>query len=85
MLNQWTLCTPQEDLQSDEELRQIFGEEAIVSRLGRYNLIHLDSPDPEEVARREAEFNPADLFEDDCPLCQMLMEQGANVVYDDGA
>lgn len=83
MLHQWTLCTPQENFQSDEELKKIFGEEAVISRVGRYNLIHLDNPSPDELARREADFDPSKLFEDDCPLCQMLMEQGANVVYDE--
>lgn len=69
---------------SDEELRSLFGEDAIVTRLGQYNLIHLDNPDPEEIERRRAEFNPDELFDDDCPLCRMLRAQPANVVYDGG-
>jgi hypothetical protein len=67
---------------ADEELRRTFGEKAIVSRVGPFNLIHLDQPSPEEVERRMAEFDPNEFFEDDCPLCKMLREQGGNIVYD---
>lgn len=69
---------------SDEELRKLFGNGAVISRVGKYNLIHLDSPSQEEVDRRVADFDPDDLFEDDCPLCQLLREGGGNVVFDDG-
>jgi hypothetical protein len=69
--------------ENEESLRELFGEDAIISRVGRFNLVHLDQPDQEEIARRVAEFDPNELFEDDCPLCQMLRKQGGNVVYDD--
>ncbi|HLV02662.1 MAG TPA: hypothetical protein VKZ59_15430 [Acidobacteriota bacterium] len=78
----WTLVSHSDPNQSDEELKQIFGSEAIISRVGNFNLIHLDSPDPAEIKKREAEFSPDSLFEDDCPLCQMMKEQGGSVVYD---
>jgi len=68
--------------QSDEELKDVFGENVVVSRIGPFNLIHLDNPSPELVERRIAEFDPDNLFEDDCPLCKMLREEGGNVVYD---
>ena len=83
MTEEWSLVTHNGNSESDEELRELFGPDAIISRLGRFNLVHLDSPSPEEVERRVAEFDPEDLFEDDCPLCRMLREQGGNVVYDD--
>lgn len=78
----WTLVSHSDPEQSDEELKQIFGHSAIVSRVGNFNLIHLDNPGPEEVERRVAEFSPDSLFEDDCPLCRMMKEQGGSVVYD---
>ena len=82
MSSPWTLATINSSFQSDDELRDIFGENAVVSRVGRFNLIHLDNPSPETVEQRIGEFDPNDLFEDDCPLCSMLREEGGNVVYD---
>ena len=67
--------------EDEDELKRIYGEDAVITRLGKYNLIHLDHPDPEEVERRLGEFDPDELYEDDCPLCQMLRIQGSNVVY----
>jgi hypothetical protein len=83
MLQDWTLVCQSGGGQSEGELRDIFGPGAIISRVGHFNLIHLDQPSPEEVARRVREFDPDDLFEDDCPLCQMMKDEGGNVVYDD--
>jgi hypothetical protein len=77
----WTIVSSDSAVQSENELKRVFGEEAIISRVGSFNLVHLDHPSPEEVAKRIAEFDPNDLFEDDCPLCQMLRDQGGNVVY----
>ncbi|UCF36639.1 MAG: hypothetical protein JSU96_17770 [Acidobacteriota bacterium] len=70
-------------VESDAELKEIFGEEAVISRVGKFNLIHLDHPSEDEIERRVEEFDPNDLLEDDCPLCRMLRDQGGNVVYDD--
>lgn len=72
-----------ESHQSDDELKRLFGDGAVISHVGRFNLVHLDDPSPAELERRVREFNPDDLFEDDCPLCCMLREQGGNVVFDD--
>ena len=77
------LVTARESQQSDRDLKDLFGEDAIISRIGRFNLIHLDHPTPETVQQRIGEFDPDDLFEDDCPLCRMLREEGGNVVYDE--
>ncbi|MGH9341748.1 MAG: hypothetical protein ACRD1R_19710 [Acidobacteriota bacterium] len=84
MLDQQTVVVSRIPSFSDGELREMYGEDIVISRVGRFNLVHLDSPDPEEVIRRIAEFDPADLFEDDCPLCQMLREEGGNVLYGEG-
>jgi hypothetical protein len=61
----------------------LYGDQALVTRVGRYNLVHLDNPSPEEIERRVAEFDPNDLFEDDCPLCRMLRDEPCDVVYDE--
>lgn len=68
--------------QSTKELKRMFGRNAVVSRIGKFNLIHLDNPSPEEEARRVRHFNPDSLFEDDCPICTMMKKRGGNVIYD---
>ena len=83
MPKDWNICTVRASHQSEEDLKDTFGENAIVSRIGAFNLIHLDNPSPELVENRIAEFDPDELFEDDCPLCKMLREEGGNVVYDE--
>ncbi|RPJ87334.1 MAG: hypothetical protein EHM18_01655 [Acidobacteria bacterium] len=82
MSERWCLLNSSPRPRTEEELRGLYGDHALITRLGQYNLIHLDSPDPEEIARRTSEFDPDDLFEDDCPLCQMLKNEHCDVVYD---
>jgi hypothetical protein len=67
---------------SDEELKRMFGDDAVITRVGRFNLVHLDNPSQEELDRRIREFDPREYFEDDCPLCRMMREEGGNIVYD---
>ncbi|MEJ2078388.1 MAG: hypothetical protein P8020_14590 [Acidobacteriota bacterium] len=67
---------------SDEELKRMFGDNAVITRVGRFNLVHLDNPSQEELDRRIREFDPREYFEDDCPLCRMMREEGGNIVYD---
>ena len=83
MQESWTMFNQPGTVETDEELRGIFGEAAVISRVGKFNLIHLDNPSQDEVERRVEQFDPNELLEDDCPLCRMLREQGGNVVYDD--
>ena len=66
----------------EKDLKRMFGKNAVVSRIGKFNLIHLDNPSPQEEARRVKNFDPDSLFEDDCPICSMLKKQGGNVIYD---
>ncbi len=68
--------------QREKDLKRMFGKNAVVSRIGKFNLIHLDNPSPQEEARRVRNFNPDNLFEDDCPICRMMKKQGGNVIYD---
>jgi hypothetical protein len=68
--------------ESDEALRRVYGEHALFSRVGTFTLVHLDSPSPEDIARRVAEFDPDEFFFDDCPLCQSARAEGGHVVFD---
>jgi hypothetical protein len=70
------------DRESDEALKKVYGNDAVISRVGRFTLIHLDRPTPETVHSRDTEFDPADFFFDDCPLCSMAKEEGGHIIFD---
>jgi hypothetical protein len=67
---------------SDRELRALYGQDVVISRKGRFVLVHLDRPNTQLVRSRTQEFDPEEFFCPDCPLCQMLMESGV-IVFDD--
>lgn len=69
-------------VESDESLRSIYGESALFSRVGSFTLVHLDRPSADEIARRNAEFDPNEFFFDDCPLCISARESGGHIVFD---
>jgi hypothetical protein len=68
---------------SDAELKTIYGKHAIISRVGKYNLIHLDYPSPQEIRSRIEEIKSGGAHDgdDDCPLCRAQKEMGGEVVY----
>ena len=68
--------------ESDDALRRVYGENARFSRVGAFTLVHLDDPSPEEMHRREAEFDPDEFFFDDCPLCEAAKSEGGHIVFD---
>lgn len=70
--------------QSDERLREIYGQHAVFSRAENITLVHLDSPLPETIERRTAEFNPEKYWADDCPLCRYQRERGGHIVMGAG-
>lgn len=62
-----------------------FGKDVLVTRMGKINIVHTDSPDAETIRKRieeviheEIDGNP---FEDDCPLCQDMKNHPYDVVY----
>jgi hypothetical protein len=67
---------------SAEQLRRIYGEHAMISRVDRFVLVHLDNPSEDEIHRRIEEFNPDDFFFDDCYLCQLAKQEGGHVIFD---
>lgn len=83
MAETWSILSQQGTEESEEELRKLFGEDAIITRVGRFNLVHLDQPSPQELDRRIREFDPDQFLDDDCPLCRLLREQGGSLVYDE--
>lgn len=69
---------------SDERLREIYGEHAVFSRVENITLVHIDSPSPETIERRTAEFDPRMYWTDDCPLCSYQREHGGHIVMGEG-
>ncbi len=67
---------------SDEEIAFLYGKDAVISRKGRFLLVHLDRPSRDVVKARTREFDPDQFFDADCPVCQ-LVKQGGVVVFDD--
>ena len=69
---------------SDERLREIYGQHAVFSRVENITLVHIDSPSPETIERRTAEFDPRKYWTDDCPLCRYQREHGGHIVMGAG-
>jgi hypothetical protein len=67
---------------TDREIRARYGPDAVISRTRGFVLVHLDRPDPALVAARNAGFDPDEVFEADCPLCQ-IQRASRTFVYDD--
>jgi hypothetical protein len=67
---------------ADGELRVLYGRNAVISKKGRFTLVHLDNASPEVIRQRRREFDPATFFCEDCPLCGLLKESGV-IVFDD--
>jgi len=67
--------------ESDESLLAVYGDDATISRIGLFTLVHLDSPSPETVVQRTSEFDPLEFFFDDCELCRASLDQGGLFVF----
>ena len=65
-------------------IAKVYGENALVSRVNGYNIIHLDDPSEEQIQQRIKEILDGhidDDLEDDCPLCQSMKGQPCDIVY----
>ena len=67
---------------SDDEIFFIYGKNAVISRKGRFTLVHLDRPTTELVRVRTENFEPDEFFDCNCPICA-LTKEGGIVVFDD--
>lgn len=70
------------EFESDESLRRVYGDHAIFQRVGAFTLVHLDTPTPDVLEKRQAEFSPDEYFFDDCPLCQHARDSGGHIIFD---
>jgi hypothetical protein len=69
---------------SDEEILFMYGKQTVISRKGRFTLIHLDRPSAELVRARTETFDPDEFFNCDCRVCALTKESGI-VIFDDSA
>ncbi len=77
-----SLMSKEDDaFESEDDLRRVYGDEAVFSRVGIFTLVHLDNPSPETIAIRIKEFDPGEFFFDDCPLCEASRNHGGHIVY----
>jgi hypothetical protein len=67
---------------SDEEILFMYGKNAVISRKGRFTLVHLDRPSAELVRARTESFDADEFFKCDCRICELAKEGGV-VIFDD--
>ena len=62
-----------------------YGEKALVTKLGKVNIVHLDNPSRETIRQRIEEVIREQItgedFDDDCPLCQDLKNKPYDIIY----
>ena len=69
---------------SDEEIFFMYGKQAVISRKGRFTLVHLDRPSADLVRARTETFDADEYFDCDCRICELTKESGI-VIFDDSA
>ncbi len=67
---------------SDEEILLLYGKNAVISRKGRFVLVHLDRPSRRLIRARTRQFDPKAYFDPDCGVCQLQMDGGI-IIFDD--
>ena len=65
--------------ETDEELRLMYGNHAVISRKRQFTFIHLDNPSPELIEARAADVGP-DEFPCGCRRCS-ISQQNVVIVY----
>lgn len=67
---------------SDEEIVFMYGKTAVISRVGRFTLVHLDRPSAAVVQARTENFDPDEFFKCNCRICE-LTKEGGIIVFDE--
>ena len=67
---------------SDQQILFMYGNNAIISRSGRFIFVHLDHPSADLVRSRTENFDPEQFFKCDCNVCR-LTKEGGIIVFDD--
>lgn len=70
---------------TDAEYKRMYGKNVILSRLGKITIVHTDRPSKETIEKQINEVIREELrdevYETDCPLCQMVKDEPYDIVY----
>jgi hypothetical protein len=70
---------------SNRYYKEFYGKDAILTRLGHVNIVHLDHPSKKEIQKCTEEIMREEIageaFFDDCPLCREFQKQPYDIVY----
>ncbi|MFA5319628.1 MAG: hypothetical protein WBE75_05030 [Candidatus Omnitrophota bacterium] len=76
---------PAAGYRSNEYYEHLYGKGAVITRLGKITIVHLDHPDKAEIERRKEKVIRGEItgegLDDDCPLCRELKDKPHDVVY----
>lgn len=74
-----------QDKRDDSFYKKHYGLNAVVTRLGKINIVHLDSPSQETIQKRIEEITREEItgeaWDDDCPCCRMIKDEPHDVIY----
>lgn len=67
------------------QIRDMYGDHALVTRVGKINIVHLDRPSQETINKRIDEVIREEMtgeaWDKDCPCCQAFKDLPHDVVY----
>jgi len=76
---------PEAKYRSDEYYKQLYGKQALITRLGYITIIHLDRPSKKEIQKRKEEIMREEIagetFSDNCALCREFDKHAFDIVY----
>jgi hypothetical protein len=55
--------------------------ERIITRVGLFQLVHLDNPSQDEMNRRDEMVRNGSFFHAECPICQAQQKRGGDIVF----
>ena len=69
----------------EEHHQWAFGEDVLVTRMGKINIVHTDHPSEETIRKRIEEIIHEEIdgepFDDHCPLCRDLKNHPYDIIY----
>jgi len=65
-----------------EVIASLFGPKQEWDTVGKFCLVQLDDLSKDERTERVDSFDPARLFDNNCPCCQPFLAKGAIIIYE---
>ncbi len=73
------------EIRDDSFLRRHYGPNAVITRLGKVTLIHLDNPSSSAIKKRIKEVTREEItgeaWDECCSLCQMAKDEPCDIIY----